>query len=51
MCAFQGTKKEDITQPLITDIGFRLGEMMQKVQTALYFLKQNIYIRVHRGSQ
>lgn len=37
-------KKEDITQPLTIDLGFRLGEMMQKVQTIPNFLKENIYL-------
>lgn len=42
-------QKEDITLPLVIDIGFKLGEMMQKIQTTPYFLKENTYL--HKSTQ
>lgn len=42
-------QNEDITLPLVIDIGFKLGEMMQKIQTTPYFLKENTYL--HKSTQ
>lgn len=49
MSAFKGMKKEDITQPLIIDTGFRLGEVIRKVQTTPYSLNEEIYL--HKSTQ